>query len=1151
MAVITLSLEGAAVIVARGLARLARSFRPAAFEDFLLHNAGVAFPEGFVTGELRTRLSKVVESATLLTDLADTVEQAGDTEVRSAGQVLTVAIGDTMTRLGAVADTLRSASGLDATSAARLQALVDGFPRFAAEGAFMGYLELKARGLTQLLTALGLIDQVRVGPAPNTYLSRQLHLDSLGRLLSDPVGLLEERLGWASPITFEPGNKFFDRLELILRGTGLAPMRIREPDGSLTLESPRGTFRVDRTHNTTLVYGLGYEIAADIDVQGSIREGLDARLVNESPCAVGTRIELVPPLTLRVTAGQGGFSANSRVEVGVTPKGSASAVPLLGINGGSRLEAQRVAFPFELEMPYAPEGSATSGEPRIGIRLEKAKAVIALNEGDGFLRSLTSGKPIEASFELAASFGVSSGLRFELGGLSVTLPLHVTFAGVRIDGLTVTLPISLSRPGLPIDFSTRLGVSLGPVDCVVDQIGLETTLSFGGPGPNLGFVDFSAGFKGPSGIGIAVDAGPVCGGGFLSLDKEAGRYSGSLELKVFSISVKAFGLLDTKFPDGHQGYSFVVVIIAEFTPIQLGFGFTLLGVGGLLGINRTVNEDALGDAVRTGSLEHLLFPRNPVADAPAIINDLATVFPASPGHYVLGPMAKLGWGTPTLITANLGIVLELPGPRLALLGVVALRLPSPDTALLSLNMAIAGLLDFPKKKVAIDASLYDSHVVKYSVTGDMAFRLGFGDKANFTLAIGGFNPGFKAPPGFPELRRAAIALGINGNPSLTAQSYFAITSNTAQAGASMELNASGYGIKLHGYLGWDTLFVFSPFSFEAGISAGVDVRFHGVGFGISLRADLSGPSPWHLNGKVCVSVLWWDACLGVDITFGKKNKVSLPEIDPWQGNSSDDARLKVIGLAAAIADSRNWSGSKSKGSFSVVSLAGAASSGTNAPIDPIGAATLRQKVVPLNQKIEKFGEYKPKKYNQFQLGTILVGDSTTGAMYETIEDDFVPAHFLKLSDSQRLSMESYDKMVAGVTIAPNNVVVGTTTATELSYKTAMIADGGAAIAAAQADYKLTKSQLQAMLKFCASARGGIRRSGLQKFVDPTRAPLLTTTSRRYVVVHACSLKKDLSKTSGKPVTHTQAILALRAYLEANPDEAGEYSVVSELEAHAA
>src|SRR5262249_29633283 len=162
---------------------------------------------------------------------------------------------------------------------------------------------------------------------------------------------------------------------------------------------------------------------------------------------------------------------------------------------------------------------------------------------------------------------------------------------------------------------------------------------------NVGPMDFGFAFLPPHGVGITIDAGPVHGGGFLSFEDH--RYSGVIELSVFAVTVKAFGLIETQLPDGTPGFSFVIVIVAEFTAIQLGFGFTLLGVGGLLGVNRTVDTQGLSDAVRTGSLEHVLFPHDPVHDAPAIIHDLATIFPAAKGHFILGPMAKLGWGTPT------------------------------------------------------------------------------------------------------------------------------------------------------------------------------------------------------------------------------------------------------------------------------------------------------------------------------------------------------------------------------------------------------------------------------------------------------------------------------------------------------------------------
>ena len=45
-----------------------------------------------------------------------------------------------------------------------------------------------------------------------------------------------------------------------------------------------------------------------------------------------------------------------------------------------------------------------------------------------------------------------------------------------------------------------------------------------------------------------------------------------------------------------------------------------------------------------------MFPHDVVANAPRIISDLRTFFPPQEGTFLIGPMAKLGWGTPTLVT---------------------------------------------------------------------------------------------------------------------------------------------------------------------------------------------------------------------------------------------------------------------------------------------------------------------------------------------------------------------------------------------------------------------------------------------------------------------------------------------------------------------
>ena len=60
--------------------------------------------------------------------------------------------------------------------------------------------------------------------------------------------------------------------------------------------------------------------------------------------------------------------------------------------------------------------------------------------------------------------------------------------------------------------------------------------------------------------------------------------------------------------------------------IQLSFGFTLLAVGGLLGLNRTMLFQPLMDGVKSGSIQSVMFPQDVIANAPRIISDLRAIF---------------------------------------------------------------------------------------------------------------------------------------------------------------------------------------------------------------------------------------------------------------------------------------------------------------------------------------------------------------------------------------------------------------------------------------------------------------------------------------------------------------------------------------------
>ena len=165
-------------------------------------------------------------------------------------------------------------------------------------------------------------------------------------------------------------------------------------------------------------------------------------------------------------------------------------------------------------------------------------------------------------------------------------------------------------------------------------------------------------------------------------------------------------------PDGSSGFSLLIIITADFgAGIQLGFGFTLLAVGGLLGLNRSMLFQPLMDGIRTGAIESIMFPQNVIANAPRIISDLQAVLPAAARNVSDRAHGKAGLGRPTLISLSLGVIIEIPPGDIAILGILQLALPAEDVAVLLLQVNFAGALEFDKQRFYFFASLYDSHVL--------------------------------------------------------------------------------------------------------------------------------------------------------------------------------------------------------------------------------------------------------------------------------------------------------------------------------------------------------------------------------------------------------------------------------------------------------
>ena len=88
----------------------------------------------------------------------------------------------------------------------------------------------------------------------------------------------------------------------------------------------------------------------------------------------------------------------------------------------------------------------------------------------------------------------------------------------------------------------------------------------------------------------------------------------------------------------------------------------------------------------------------------------------------------------------------------------------------------------------------------------------------------------------PALRRLGTVVLVGDNPRLTLETYFAVTSNTVQFGARLELYAAASKFNVYGFLSFDVLFQFNPFYFIAEVTAMLALR---VGLGRASRASSS------------------------------------------------------------------------------------------------------------------------------------------------------------------------------------------------------------------------------------------------------------------------------------------------------------------------
>ncbi len=953
------------------------------------------------------------------------------------------------------------------------------------------------------------------------------------KIFYKPIEVFDEVYDWSSDFK---DNKFLERFEKLVTALGL-PGGIYEQTATIQahLQNPSGTKEIrmplyqdgvwpdnwrELDLNISPVPAMGADkkglfvypyFFGGVSITDDLNPDWQFELVGDTDIGSGFGLGIRPPAKLNVTAdlSTSWDTTNLKLTLTVTRKQAGEKIYLFGNPDSTHLSLAGLVIKAFVEK----ENTARK-DFGVDLKLQKLRLEIKKGDGDGFLNKIIPESGINIEYDLQLGYSLEKGFYFKgSGSLGIEIPLHLTLGPLDIN--KITLGFRPENKGLGLDLGGTFKLKLGPITGLVENIGLSNLLTFPeGDSTSFSLADIKAGFKPPNGVGINIDLDAVKGGGYLYINREEGRYAGVAGLSIKEkIQLAAFGLISTKLPSGNKGYSFLIFISAEFPAIQLGFGFTLNGVGGIVGIHRTMVVDKLREGVKTGAYDRLLFPANPVEDALEIISDLQAIFPVEEGRYTFGIMAKIGWGTPTLITAEMGLLIEVPSPvRLVILGVIKATLPDEQGKILKLQVNFLGVIDFGKKQLSFDASLFDSRLLTFTLAGDMALRLTWGNNANFLLSVGGFHPSFQPPPGLTGMKRLTLNLLGGDNPRLTLTSYFAVTSNTVQFGAKAEVYVKiTKNISADGYLSFDALFQFNPFYMHLLAAAYMSVKWKGdEKLSVTVNISLEGPTPWKVDGEAEIKICGIEAKVRVQKTWGQSQNTTL-------------ATVSVSGkLEAALSDLRNWEGILPRSVQQVVRLRELAEG--EKVLHPAGQLRISQKVLPLNLDIQLFGAQEVSDGRQYKLGSVKIGSKTLTAL-NYVKEDFVPAHFRKMSETQKLSSPSFVKFDGGVLVAdPENLDGKGFASKDIQYET-IIFDPVSGTAGSGAPMDEDEDVLIAMVRGGAAGQSGL---SFSPRVAPLAPAEITVLEEYYGVVRIEDLQlydPDALKPSfAEAVDHYAAIV---------------------------
>jgi hypothetical protein len=407
---------------------------------------------------------------------------AGDVELSiHAGADVLAAVAAAVATLESVATDLKRAAASTplATSAASLSVeLVERLLDYA----LVCNLERTHPALLSLLGIFTVVERTATragsGATARTVLRRRCHYDRFPQLINDPLSILRSGYGWGTE-NFQL-NLLLQRLGRFLLAIDVLAGDAVDDDGKPTLgldlfcltvgaqtdHHPPGlpaTLTTSATDSATIpLFQSSPEWRLDLELKGAFREGLT--------------LLLLPPARLELAGPFAPAPGGARFRLYGEAADASSPFVLLGLAGGSRVEAKKIETSVGGSFSSTGSSGTVVADIVVDFDVTGGNIALTLKGADSFVSQVL---PEELRFNLDFGLTWSSNRGFSFrgaAGLDAILPVGLSIGGLKVPA--AHLALLASDTGLQAEVSASVELSLGPVQALVDRVGMTTVVTF-------------------------------------------------------------------------------------------------------------------------------------------------------------------------------------------------------------------------------------------------------------------------------------------------------------------------------------------------------------------------------------------------------------------------------------------------------------------------------------------------------------------------------------------------------------------------------------------------------------------------------------------------------------------------------------------------